>query len=136
MQTMKLNLRFFLNIFLLFILSFFCVSCDSNSKNNVTVPQFETDEAYGHVREKLIQMGWEPVVSPESDTCWEGDVRCTNRPEMEACSGTGIAPCVFVWRKENYTLRVYTVGEDAEVEGGDAQFSSLEMIETKRADSK
>ena len=123
------NLRYFVYSFFVVLLLNACgVSADSPRTDELPTPHFTSGEPYGHVRTKLIEAGWEPVVSEESDTCMKGDVRCTNRPEMEACSGSGVAPCKFVWRKKNYTLRVSTVGIDA-TDDGDAAFDSLEISE-------
>jgi hypothetical protein len=43
----------------------------------------------------------------------EGDSRCQGRPEMEACAGTGMANCKFLWKKEGKITAICTVGEDA-----------------------
>jgi hypothetical protein len=41
----------------------------------------------------------------------DGDTRCQGRPEMEACAGTGMANCNFLWKKDGKTIAVYTIGE-------------------------
>lgn len=101
---------------------------NSNLMDGVFSSRFTKGQPYGEIREKLIEEGWDPVVSPDSDVCMEGDVRCANRPEMEACSGTGLAPCKFVWSKDGYNLNVFTVGMDATDEG-DAAFDGVEIVE-------
>ena len=48
-----------------------------------------------------------------ADACPAGDARCAGRPEMLACSGTGVAACVFTWRRGGALIEVGTVGEEA-----------------------
>lgn len=98
--------------------------------NNETTLNFNKGEAYGLVRESLITSGWSPVISANIDKCIKGDVRCENRPEMETCSGSGLAPCKFVWRKNKNTLNIFTVGMDA-TDQGDAAFDSYELFSTE-----
>ena len=49
--------------------------------------------------------------------CSAGDARCQGRPEMQACAGTGMANCRFLWQKDGRTIAVMTVGEDAAYAG-------------------
>ena len=126
-----MNFKFkILSLFL--ILSFSFNSCYAEPEfvaiDKLEAPHFSSGEPYSAVREKLINEGWSPVISPDSYVCIDGDVRCANRPEMEACSGSGLAPCKFVWSKDGYNLNVFTVGVDATDEG-DAAFDSLEIVD-------
>ncbi len=81
------------------------------------LPQFEKDETYSSVRIKMINAGWEPLHSESADTCSESDSRCKDRPEMESCAGTGMANCKFLWKKNEKTTAICTVGEDAIYDG-------------------
>lgn len=120
---MRFNLTFSLLSFLFaFILIPAGLCEDSASKNAIVAPHFEQWVAYSFVREELIKNGWKPVVLAGSDVCMEDDMRCANRPEMNFCSDFGNMPCVFVWRKENYFLKVVTGGTE-----GEAEFDSLEI---------
>lgn len=122
----------FIFLSLIFSFSFSFNHCYASpgfsSKDKSADPNFSAGEPYGLVREKLIKDGWSPVLSPDADACMNGDKRCENRPEMEACSGSGLAPCKFVWKKNNHELNVFTLGADATDEG-DAGFDSLEIVE-------
>lgn len=77
------------------------------------LPHFKKNEDYASVRIKMIKAGWEPFHSENADVCSEDDLRCKDRPEMEACAGTGMANCKFLWKKNGKTTAICTVGEDA-----------------------
>lgn len=63
-------------------------------------------------RGAIIGDGWSP--SADKSECVANDL-CDLFPEAEVCAGTGVAPCVMVWRRGDQTLTVYTVGEDVGV---------------------
>lgn len=81
------------------------------------MPKFEKGEAYRGVREKLIKAGWTPFKSKEADECRGDDPRCKDFPEMEACAGTGLANCRYLWKKGDKTLAIMTIGESPEYSG-------------------
>ena len=85
-------------------------------------PKFEQNEGYVSVRQKMIGAGWSPYHSPSADVCGEGDVRCKDRPEMEACAGSGMANCRFLWQKDGKKVAIDTVGEDV-------AFNSLAVVD-------
>ena len=62
-------------------------------------PVFPKGTAYGQARRSLLALGWSPVRLPDADECAKDDKRCEGRPEMSSCSGTGLARCLFIWRK-------------------------------------
>lgn len=68
---------------------------------------------YGDLRKVLLTTGWMPLELPNADACSDFDDRCKGRPEMESCSGGGMAYCKFAWKKNYATLKVCTTGEDA-----------------------
>ena len=76
-------------------------------------PHFKKHESYASVRIKMMEAGWKPYHARDADTCKSGDARCQGRPEMEACAGTGMANCRFLWVKEGKTVGICTVGEEA-----------------------
>ncbi|MGZ9712998.1 SHOCT domain-containing protein [Glaciimonas sp. GNP009] len=80
---------------------------------DISAPLFTKNEGYASVRMKMIEAGWEPFHSENADTCLEHNERCHDRPEMEACTGTGEANCKFLWKKLNKITAVCTIGEDA-----------------------
>lgn len=81
------------------------------------LPTFSQNEGYAAVRQKMQAAGWQPFHSPDADVCPQDDVRCQGRPEMEACAGTGMANCRFLWQKDGKTIAVMTAGEDAAFSG-------------------
>ncbi len=88
-------------------------SPEVNLSVKVELPRFQKDEDYGSVREKMLAAGWTPLISPDADQCNEGDERCENRPEMESCSGSGMANCKFLWAGTNRNIAICTTGESA-----------------------
>lgn len=75
------------------------------------VPSFKKGEDYGAVRTKMIKAGWVPFHASDADKCDSDDPRCTGRPEMVSCAGTGMANCKFLWKKDSRTVALCTVGE-------------------------
>lgn len=76
------------------------------------VPSFARTESYAQVRVVLMRDGWQPVISKDADQCMEGDTRCEGRPEMQTCSGSGLAMCRFRWRRDGQQLTICTAGEE------------------------
>jgi len=81
------------------------------------VPEIADGTPYAAAREALLRQGWQPLVLPDRDRCMAGDRRCEGRPEMSACAGTGMANCAFAWQRQGVAIEVYTIGEDAAVNG-------------------
>ncbi len=76
------------------------------------VPPFARNESYEHVRVVLMRDGWQPRISKDADQCMEGDTRCEGRPEMQTCSGSGLAMCRFRWQRDEQQLTICTAGEE------------------------
>lgn len=76
------------------------------------VPRFTEGQPYEQVRERLLGDGWQPVISKNADVCEDGDTRCQGRPEMQSCSGTGLAMCRFEWQRGARRLSICTAGEE------------------------
>ncbi|MBT9549581.1 MAG: hypothetical protein IV088_01925 [Hydrogenophaga sp.] len=76
------------------------------------VPPFARGESYAQVRVVLMRDGWQPLISEDADKCMEDDSRCQGRPEMQSCSGSGLAMCRFTWQREGQRLAVCTAGEN------------------------
>ena len=86
------------------------------------LPRFRRGENYKSVRVKMLKAGWKPYHAPDADKCLAGDKRCEGRPEMKNCAGTGVAPCIFLWKRKGKTVAILTVGED------EAGFNKYEFV--------
>lgn len=61
--------------------------------------EIASGKSYGEVRETLIDSGW-LATGPCDD---DGAGTCNPAyPEMQACAGTGTAPCKFRWTRGEY----------------------------------
>lgn len=76
-----------------------------------SVPRLPNKTPYAEARTTLMGLGWQPVRVPEADKCDADDDRCAGRPEMLSCSGTGLARCTFLWRRNDALIEVGTYGE-------------------------
>ena len=76
------------------------------------LPKFPQEAPYSTIRQSLLKMGWSPFISTDADECSKFDTRCKGRPEMLSCSGTGEAPCMFVWKKNETIIEIVTIGEE------------------------
>ena len=77
-----------------------------------SLPTIPRGTEYGAARQRLIRLGWAPAQLPDADRCASGDARCAGWPEMVSCSGSGLAACLFAWRRGDQLIEVSTVGED------------------------
>lgn len=92
------------------------------------------DYTYHKARTKLLAAGWQPLQTHSSS---DSDVSSGNGPlfwrkgyvEIEACSGTGVAACAFLF-KDAYgnRLRVTTEGEELPSEKSYARVSNLRFV--------
>lgn len=76
------------------------------------IRNFAQGQPYAQVRETLLRDGWQPVISKDADECMKDDSRCQGRPEMQSCSGTGLAMCRFEWQRGERRLSICTAGEE------------------------
>ena len=67
----------------------------------------------------MLSAGWQPFKATGAQACSDSDRRCTGRPEMEACAGSGMANCRFLWQMNGKTVAILTVGEEAAFSGID-----------------
>ena len=91
------------------------------SAANSELPSFNTGDGYAQIRKQLLADGWKPFHAAEADTCSAGDTRCEGRPEMQACTGTGLGNCKFLWKKGSTLIGINTIGD------GDPSFASLDQ---------
>lgn len=99
------------------LLSLFFIMACVQTISAKELPTFEKDENYASIRLKMIDAGWKPFHSKGADSCFESDSRCQGRPEMESCAGTGMANCKFLWKKDEKSVAICTVGEDTTYDG-------------------
>lgn len=85
------------------------------------LPRLKKGENYQSARSKMLKAGWKPFRSPNADKCGDADARCQGRPEMESCSGTGLAPCRFLWKRKGKTVAIFSIGENAVYNGYEFQ---------------
>lgn len=83
----------------------------TNPNGSLELPDISPREPYGQVREKMLSAGWQPFHIESADICRDGDQRCQDRPEMASCSGSGLANCRFLWKKDEKTIGICTIGE-------------------------
>ncbi len=75
-----------------------------------TLPKLAPDTPYGKARDALRKLGYAPVALADAQACDKADPRCF--PEAYACAGTGLAQCVYTWRKGRAVIEVVTEGEE------------------------
>ena len=93
---------------------------------------------YHKARKKLIAAGWQPVQTKSSDeAATDPDVISGNGSmfwrkgyvELEACSGTGVAACAFLFKDAHGNrLRVTTEGEELPKEKFYARVSGYKFV--------
>ena len=96
---------------------------------------FVKDSTYHKARKKLIAAGWQPLRTKSSNET--PDTTSGNGPlfwqkeyfELEACSGTGVAACAFLF-KDAYgnRLRVTTEGEELPEEKSYARVTGYRFV--------
>lgn len=59
---------------------------------------------YGTVKAKLLAAGYQPVRRPRDQHCGYG-AQC-DLPETDACSGTGVNQCSYIFRKGRVIIEV------------------------------
>jgi hypothetical protein len=117
------------------------IAVENKSTQNTNVnkpvdetPKFKKGEGYKSVREKLIKAGWTPFKSKEAQECVGDDERCKDFPEMEACAGTGLGNCRYLWKKGGKTLAIFTISDSPVYDGQDFVKSS-QMSESDKNDT-
>lgn len=97
-----------------------------------------TELTYHRARKRLLSAGWQPLQTKsfnEADT--DPDISSGNgslfwhrgHVEVEACSGTGVAACAFLF-KDTYgnRLRVTTAGEELSKEKAYARVTGFRFV--------
>lgn len=97
---------------------------------------------YHKARKIILARGWKPFRSiPENEVATNTDIKSGNGKEfwkrgyveVEACSGTGEAPCAFEFQDgKGHHLRVFTTGEENPKRKSFAIVSGVEVVFTVR----
>ncbi len=97
-----------------------------------------TDMTYHKARNRLLAKGWQPHQTKSFNTAADDpDIAYGNGKgfwskgyvEVEACAGTGVAPCVFLFKDVYGTkLRIFTVGEEDPGSKSYARVSGFQFI--------
>jgi hypothetical protein len=93
---------------------------------------------YSKARKKLLAAGWQPLQTKSFNEADEdADIRYGNGPlfwklgyvELEACSGTGVGACAFLF-KDAYGnhLRVTTAGEELPKDRAYARVTGFQFV--------
>lgn len=102
-----------------------CLACAHQPANAPAATQqsMELDDVMGlpfmHARALVVASGWEPRATdvagpfgPERERLSAGYFLGNGIEEIERCSGTGLDPCIFNYRRaRGACLRLYTEGE-------------------------
>jgi hypothetical protein len=107
------------------------LACSTRGTVGASLPRFPKGTPYAQVRQSLKALGYRPNALPDADdvsraqcgykpdslaeTKLNDDMRCF--PEMEACAGTGLGPCIFSWRRGDTLIDVLTTHELPVVSG-------------------
>jgi hypothetical protein len=97
-----------------------------------------TELTYAKARKKLLAAGWQPFRTKSFNEAPEDpDLRHGNGPlfwergyvELEACSGTGVGACAFLFRDAyGNRLRVTTEGEELRKEKAYAVVTGFQFV--------
>lgn len=82
-----------------------------------SVPKLPKGAFYYDARTSLTALGWQPAPLPaDKRGCTSGreDV-CERYPEAAACSGSGLALCTFLWKRNETVAEVTTYGEEIDM---------------------
>ena len=73
------------------------------------LPNIAKDTDYAAARKTLIAQGFAPERLAGAAPCDKDDPRCF--PEAFSCAGTGVAACLYIWKRGNAVIEVRTIGE-------------------------
>ena len=77
-----------------------------------SLPTLKKETPYTSARAALLRQGYRPVRSDGSGCRFGREDVCKAYPEAEACAGTGLGNCLFVWRRGKQIIEVMTIGEE------------------------
>jgi hypothetical protein len=101
------------------IVLFFAIGFFLNNSWAQVIPVVALNTPYAQVRNALIQEGWQPVNQKQHDFDAMATIHKNNGwTEVASCAGSGVAPCLFIWRnRQGKLLEVVTVGENPRFNG-------------------
>ncbi len=73
------------------------------------IPNIAKDTDYAAARKTLLAQGFTPERLAGASPCDKSDPRCF--PEAFSCAGTGVAACLYVWKRGDAVIEIRTVGE-------------------------
>ena len=73
------------------------------------LPKIAKDTDYTAARKILMAQGFTPERLAGAAPCDKSDARCF--PEAFSCAGTGLAACLYIWKRGNALIEVRTIGE-------------------------
>jgi hypothetical protein len=79
-------------------------------------PTFKKYTPYRTARERLLQLNWESASDSQADQCIKDDARCDGFLEMQSCSGSYPANCLFLWKKAGTFIAVSTIFDPPVIE--------------------
>jgi hypothetical protein len=88
----------------------------NGQRKRALYPTFKKYTAYRTARERLLQLNWESASDSHADQCIKDDARCEGFPEMQSCSGTSQANCLFLWKKAGTLIAVSTIDDPPVIE--------------------
>jgi len=92
-----------------FLAAGFLLAASAALAQSAALPKLQKDSDYTGARKALLSQGYEPAQLPNAEKCEKSDPRCF--PEVFACAGTGLAACVYTWRRGQTVIEVHTIGE-------------------------
>ena len=134
---MKKTLMPFLALFIFTTTVAFAADKSCKPTKHAKLPTV-TEFTYHKARKALLSAGWQPLQTKSfSDAKTDPDISSGNGAlfwakgyvEVEACAGTGIAPCAFLF-KDAYgnRLRVTTAGEEHPKEKAYAKVTGFQFV--------
>jgi len=83
------------------------------------IPQIKIGTPYAKVRTILIKEGWKPTQQPQESIGFMAQaLQEKGWLETNDCAGTGLAPCLFIWKNhKGRELEVVTTGEEPKFNG-------------------
>ncbi|MBZ8181911.1 hypothetical protein [Oscillatoria salina] len=101
----------------IYVLTVFASVFSVQQAKSLPLPNINKSEPYRDLRSELIDLGWQPLTFPpgnEFDSVRNDIMRLEGWREVEACSGTGLGFCLFVFDDgEGNRLSITTVNNSS-----------------------
>ena len=83
----------------------------SKKQKAALYPRFKKGTPYKAARATLLSSGWSPVPPTGESPCEPGDTSCEEMPELQSCAGTGEGNCLFLWRRNETVVAIFSVSD-------------------------